>query len=306
MDKIQFKPYTRLKAEQLNQLQDNVEKAIELAERSATSATLDLHGFGRLSTGEGCRLRIAQGFTAILTNGRFYGTDGRPHDIAVAGDGIPITVPGAGTYWVYVNNNGEVTVRAASGNDPIALCEADEWYAGVIEADSTGIIRVDDSGADTVEVTTGYLYWLASLEQRVNELQQGGGGGEGRTQWGDWRPRTADDTRTIEEYVTDAAGAVKEELHGEIEETAERLERRITFLEDTVSGYDENWDEDAVNQLLLRILYAHQVSPDVLMLMYRGFIIIPGICGDGSNNTPDFIDREVTTVPIDPVNHTFG
>ena len=65
-------------------------------------------------------------------------------------------------------------------------------------------------------------------------------------------------------------------------------------------------DEVISQQLLADMLVTEKLNPHHPAKLKNTLIVIPGVSGDGSNGTPDYIDREHTTAFIDTENHTFG
>lgn len=245
-----------------------------------------LHGHGK-ETG-GCGLTTGTGLSCVLGVG-FFWVGGVRYEVAEA---EIIVLDPSQTSYLYMDAEGAVTAYvSAQSPNPTGT-----WFLGTATTDGTTCTAVDDSGADTIAALgdlgdrmTAAEADVAALESdvdaldgRVTTLESGGGGG-GTPIYADGIARASDNPETVgQKFVA---------LDAEID----ALEEAGTGGGNVVALPALPWDADAVNQA-----FQLQAQTDADNLAAAGsqmdtIQIKWGVYGDGTGETPDFVDRVNST-----------
>lgn len=267
--------------------EDAADAAI-LAELAA--GNLALHGTGCvsglvLSPGSGLSANLSDG--AYLLGGRYY-LQGTQIGYEV------IALPANQTSYIYMDAAGSFVCCAAQQTpDPTGT-----WYVGSATTGASVCLSVSQVGCDRVLNPAGLQGELTaiadevsaldsaigipytgsvSLQARVTTLEGGGDGGSQVVYWGALQKANGDPTTVDQEIASKIAALPSAGGSG------------------SGVAVSKQWDVDAVNQSkhLLRYTGAtdHQGPANAVDCV----TIVWGCYGDGSNSSPDFVDRVHST-----------
>ena len=248
-----------------------------------------LHGPGRESGG--CGLSVGTGLSCVIGAGYYWAAGQRCENQAP----VVVALPASQTSYLYQDADGMV-VPYSSRQTPNP---EGTWFCGTATTDGMGCIAVDDTEADVVAGNAALSAQVSGLdsrmeaaeelleehEDRITDLESGGGGGGGTG------PVYADPLRRSYSNA-ETVGQKFAALEAEID----ALQDAVGSGGNVVAVEQPAWDIDAVNGALH--LQA-QTTEDALEAAYSQVNTIQikhGVFGDGSGETPNYIDAASTWI----------
>ncbi len=246
-----------------------------------------LHGPGKEAGG--CGLSVGTGLSCVLGAGHFW-VGGVRYEIAEA---QVIALTPNETSYLYQDSTGSVTAYVSQQSPR----PAGTWFLGTATTDGTTCTAVDDSEADTVsgvadlgdrltaaeEAIDDAEAALADHEARIGDLETLGGGGGGGPVYADGIPRSSTNPQTVgQEFAA-------------LEADIAALQAAGTGGGSVVSVPAPVWDVDADNQALELQAQTTAGALEAATQQFNTIQIKWGVYGDGSGETPDFVDRDVST-----------
>lgn len=240
----------------------------------------------------GCTLAAGTGLSATLTNDGYW-IAGRRYEVAAGVGTSTVSLPASQTSYVYQDATGLFTCYATQP----ATTPAGYWYVGTATTDSTSCTAVDQTDCDEIATVTdmaalktaiGWPYTdAATIVTRLAALEAGSSGGGGLAYWLTMPKAPGDVTTPSQEMDakdTAAVAAHVAALHG------------ATSGDGTGTAVpDEPWDVDAVNQALALMQEIAQDNDTAGATQVDTVILVPGVYGDGTGTTPDYVDRVNST-----------
>jgi hypothetical protein len=174
--------------------------------------------------------------------------------------------------------------KVVTGGSGVSTVEDLRSYVTAVEA--LNAIGDFQAQVDAVETAVGSGYFGASpptssLDERVTALEgTGGGGGTGPYYW-DGPGRSAGDPTTIPQFVD--------------QEIAAAIEGQGGGDGGTITAPEAAWDVDSVNQAKALLDRTLPGAVEEAANQVDAVIIKWGVFGDGTNGTPDYVDREHST-----------
>jgi len=249
-----------------------------------------LHGPGKEPGG--CSLSTGSGLSCVVAGG-YYWVGGRRY----LGAEQIVALPALSTRHLYMDAEGSVTLYSSQQSPR----PDGTWYVGSATTDGTDCTAVDDSEADVVASPANTETRLAALEAedialageiesldgRVTDLESAGGGGSGPAYWGALQKSSGVATTIDQEIDAKIATHLTEAAHGGGGDGG------------TVVSTEGVWDVDAENQALALLARLKNSPVEEALAEFasqeNSIIVVWGVCGEGSNGTDDYVDREHST-----------
>lgn len=176
-------------------------------------------------------------------------------------------------------------VRTASQS----VASVTDLRVSVPSRQAAALVEAVEAQIDDLEAAVGGAYLgdeppAQSLHDRVTALEQQSGGGGGTPAavfWGALA-RAAGDPTTVDQAISAAIAAHEAAQAGD-------------ESQDTIAVGEPQWDVSVVNlakAVLDVTAHLRTHHPDTLL---DAVVIVPGVYGDGSGDTPDYVDRENST-----------
>ncbi len=250
------------------------------------------------------------GLSVDVSAGAGIAQDGAGYVLLRTGGATNVVLPANSTRWLYAlavyrvdpqdpdsREDGMVQFYTnATGEDVaggILLAQVVTGSAGISSITDartfcrglTALMELETGGDDleAVKAALGADYFGAdpppTVDARLDDLEAAAADGEGGgpVYWGVLTEAAGDPT-TIEQHVDAEIAAHVEALHAEDEANE--------FIADP-----EPWDEDSVN-LARHVLRATRATDDDLpAYLLDNLVVVWGLYGDGSDGSPDFVDR---------------
>jgi len=233
--------------------------------------------------------------------------------IATTDAGVVTGLPSTGTVYIWVRAVFRVAPEdpdsRESGYAELFWSVSDEGEADAVllakvVASGGAIVSVDDArtfvtatqaltlaealwdGVEGIKNAVGDDYFgasppAASLDDRVDALEAGGGGEGGPVYWKGLQKGLGDPT-TIEQQIA-----------------ADILEHVTGYHSQTGGGgagiAAGEWDVDALNQALAALKVTRSVDPDHPVWFRECAVIVWGAYGEGSGGTPEYVDWDHST-----------
>lgn len=273
-------------AAHLNTEFDGLGEGLETLDSAVATGFDALHGPGKELGG--CGLTVGTGLSCIIGTG-FFWVAGRRVEIASA---VVVALPALLTSYVYL----DADLTPSTYSSLQSPRPEGTWYVGNATTDASSCTAVDDSEADMVSSLTGLTSRVEDLEEwqetaeatledhegRITDLEGGGGGGGIGTIYADPLARAADNAQTV--------GQKFAALDAEIEEL------QASGGEGTAVALPQSFDDlEAVNQALELMAQTDADHLEAFESQVNTIQVQWGICGEGSNGTPDYIDRVNST-----------
>jgi len=266
------------------------------ADATARAAVdLALHGTGRIETGT--VLTIGTGLSCRV-NDCNYLVAGTLGTLDTTLGYTVVALPAGSTRYLYVDGAGAVTLYTTrQAQNPTGT-----WYAGEATTDGSVCTAVDDTDADRVagladllsrmvaaEVAIGTYVDETSIADRLDDLEAivaGGGGGAGQAFW-----------QHMQESVSSAR--TPEQMAQAVADADVAAHVAALHAGETPGGGGstpvEAFDTDAGNQSRALLSYIRNTDAAGAETQVDAVTIVWGKYGDGSNGSPDFIDRVNST-----------
>ncbi|MGD9496375.1 MAG: hypothetical protein AB7Y46_08690 [Armatimonadota bacterium] len=176
-----------------------------------------------------------------------------------------------------------VIAKVITSGTAVTVVEDLREFTATAQA-AAGAEDVEDA-LDAIREAIGLRYFgsaapPASVDARLSDLEAAGSeGGSGPVYWG-LLQKVAGDPTTIDQQIDADIQAHVDAMHsGEQKFVAEA----------------EPWDEDSVNHARHVLRVTRQLDGNLPDYLLGTLVICWGVYGDGSNGTPDFVDRENST-----------
>jgi hypothetical protein len=267
--------------------------AIAEVEQEFADGNLALHGTGT-ELAAGLALAIGTGLSVRILNEAFW-LSGRRYEIDEAVGYLVSSLPLNSTRHLYMDASFAIT-DYASRQTPNP---AGTWYMGTATTNASACTAVDDSNADRVANLAGMAARLVSaeadvdalqaavgipysavdpLDDRVTALENAGPGGAAAT-WGAMA-KAAGDPTTVDQEIAAAIAAIPAPTGG---------------TGDGSTTVSLPWDIEAANQGRMLLKLTRTVDPELPVDQVDCICIVNGVWGDGTDGSPDFIDRVHST-----------
>lgn len=181
--------------------------------------------------------------------------------------------------------NAVLLAKVVTSGGLVTSVEDSRTFVPAIQA--LNLVEGLSDGVDAAKAAIGDEYFgasppAASLNDRVDALESGGGGeGEGTVYWKGLQKGLGDPT-TIEQQIA-----------------ADILEHVTGYHSQTGGGgagiAAGEWDVDALNQALAALKVTRSVDPDHPVWFRECAVIVWGAYGEGSGGTPEYVDWDHST-----------
>lgn len=175
--------------------------------------------------------------------------------------------------------------KVVTGADAVTSVTDERSYITAVAA-LAGLTDFQDQ-IDALEVAVGTDYFgesapALSVDARLALIEAGGSSGEGPSYWGALAKSPGDSTTISQEIDSKIAAAAGGGGDGGTVVTSEGV-----------------WDVDAENQALALLARLKSAPTEEALAEFASqedsIIVVWGVCGEGSNETPDYVDREAST-----------
>jgi len=193
-------------------------------------------------------------------------------------------------FWS-VSDEGEadavLLAKVVTSGGLVTSVEDSRTFVPAIQA--LNLVEGLSDGVDAAKAAIGDEYFgasppAASLNDRVDALESGGGGeGEGTVYW-----------KTLQKGLGDAT-TIEQQIEADI---AQHVTDYHAAVPGGGGGGDiilQEWDIDALNQAMAALKVTRSVDPDHPAWFQGCAVVVWGSYGEGSGETPDYVDWDHST-----------
>lgn len=183
--------------------------------------------------------------------------------------------------------NAVLLAKVVTSGGLVTSVEDSRTFVPAIQA--LNLVEGLSDGVDAAKAAIGDEYFgasppAASLNDRVDALESGGGGeGEGTVYW-----------KTLQKGLGDAT-TIEQQIEADI---AQHVTDYHAAVPGGGGGGDiilQEWDIDALNQAMAALKVTRSVDPDHPAWFQGCAVVVWGSYGEGSGETPDYVDWDHST-----------